>query len=268
MLSETKSCKTGKIQYCSDLHLEFRENKNFLKQFPIDPIGEILLLAGDILPFALHNQPSEFIDFVADNFEAVYWIPGNHEYYHFDLETVTSPLFEKIRENVFLINNQTITYKNTNIICSTLWSHISTQNEFAVQQNVNDFHLIKVSEGKGGKSSALTPAHFNHLHETDFAFLKNAIATSDAENTIVMTHHVPTLMNYPAQYKGSNINEAFAVELYDFIESSMVQYWIYGHHHCNLPAFKIGNTTMLTNQLGYVQNNEHKLFNPSAIIEI
>jgi Icc-related predicted phosphoesterase len=98
--------------------------------------------------------------------------------------------------------------------------------------------------------------------------LKNAIAKSDAEKTIVMTHHVPTLMNYPAQYKGSNINEAFAVELYDFIESSNVPYWIYGHHHFNTSSFKIGNTAMLTNQLGYVQNNEHKLFNPSAIIEI
>ena len=56
------------VQYCSDLHLEFQENKKFLKQFPIEPIGEILLLAGDILPFALHKQPCEFIDFVAVHF--------------------------------------------------------------------------------------------------------------------------------------------------------------------------------------------------------
>ena len=250
------------MQYCSDLHLEFSENKNFLKQHPIEPVGEILMLAGDILPFALHKQAGEFIDFVADRFEAVYWIPGNHEYYHFDLGTVASPLFEKIRSNVFLINNQTITSKNTNIICSTLWSHISTQNEFVVQQSINDFHLILKNGNK------LTTGDFNQLHQTDLAFLKNAVAQYDVEKTIVMTHHVPTLMNYPAQYKGSNINEAFAVELYDFIENSQITYWIYGHHHCNTPDFKIGNTTMVTNQLGYVQNNEHKLFRNNAIIEI
>jgi len=251
-----------KVQYCSDLHVEFQENKNFLKHYPIEPVGEILLLAGDILPFAMHKQPCEFIDFVSDNFEAVYWVPGNHEYYHFDIGSVASPLFEKFRENVFLINNHTITYKNVNIICSTLWSHISTQNEFTVQQNVNDFHLIRMNGGK------FTPAHFNHLHQTDLSFLKNAIAKSEAEKTIIVTHHVPTLMNYPAQYKGSNINEAFAVELYDVIDSSNVPCWIYGHHHCNTRDFKIGKTSMLTNQLGYVQNNEHKFFNPSAIIEI
>ena len=251
-----------KIQYCSDLHLEFLENRNFLKRQPIESVGEIVLLAGDILPFSLHKQPDEFIDFIADRFEAVYWIPGNHEYYHFDLEMIASPLFEKIRSNVFLINNQIITYKNTNIICTTLWSSISTQNQVAVQQSVNDFHLILKNGNK------LTTDDFNQLHQTDLAFLKNAVAQNDAEKTIVMTHHVPTLMNYPQQYVSSNINEAFAVELYDFIENSEVTYWIYGHHHSNTPDFKIGNTTMVTNQLGYVQNNEHKLFRNNAIIEI
>jgi len=36
-----------KIQYCSDLHLEFWDNEFFLKHNPLIPCGEILLLAGD-----------------------------------------------------------------------------------------------------------------------------------------------------------------------------------------------------------------------------
>jgi len=40
-----------KIQYCSDLHLEFRETAGFWKAHPIEVLGEVLLLAGDILPF-------------------------------------------------------------------------------------------------------------------------------------------------------------------------------------------------------------------------
>ena len=41
-----------KIQYWLDLHLEFAVNKKYLKANPIKPEGEILLLAGDIIPFA------------------------------------------------------------------------------------------------------------------------------------------------------------------------------------------------------------------------
>ena len=268
MLSETKSRKVGKIQYCSDLHLEFRENKNFLKHFPIKPKGEILLLAGDVVSFKLIKEHDDFFNFCSDNFEATYWMPGNHEYYDFDLADVNvraenfQLLNDKIRENVFLLNNETITYKNADLVFSTLWSHIPPQCEWTVQQNVRDFTMIK----KKGKN--LTAPDFNALHKNDLDFLKTELSTQTDRQRIVITHHVPTLMHYPEQYKNSNINSAFAVELHDFIVSSNAAYWIYGHHHCNTPAFKIGNTTMLTNQLGYVRQSEHLLFNSSAIIEI
>ena len=200
-----------KIQYCSDLHLEFEENKNFLDKNPIQPSGEILLLAGDIIPFHSLNQHADFFDFVSANYESVYWVPGNHEYYHSNIRNAKNPLYEKIRHNVFLVNNQIIPFKNLNLIFSTLWSVISPQNEWVVQQSVSDFSVIKM-QGK-----RITPAHFNSLHQADYAFLKTVLNTSDSKTNIVVTHHVPTLLNYPEQYKNSNIKEAFAVELHDFI---------------------------------------------------
>ena len=64
------------------------------------------------------------------------------------------------------------------------------------------------------------------------------------------------------------LSGAFGVELFRFIESSSIDYLLYGHHHSNIPDFKIGKTVMLTNQLGYVQYGEHSRFDKAKTIDV
>lgn len=250
------------IQYASDLHLEFPMNREFLKQYPLKPVGDILVLAGDIVPFAVMNKHKDFLSYVADHFETTYWLPGNHEYYHFDISQKSGSFCEKIKSNVFLVNDYAVQIRDMHLIFSTMWSKISAAFQWEIERGMNDFRYIK-----NGHFRFSTDA-FNQLHETSMAFIKKEIAHKKESKMAVFTHYCPTLMHYPEQYQGSVLTEAFAVELFDVIFDSNIDYWVYGHHHSNTPAFKIGKTELLTNQLGYVQMGEHRNFVTDKVIEI
>ncbi len=80
------------------------------------------------MPFEAMDRHQYFFDFVSDNFQMTYWIPGNHEYYHSDIAQTPDILDEKVRSNVWLVNNRSVIHGNTKLILSTLWSSISTEN--------------------------------------------------------------------------------------------------------------------------------------------
>lgn len=243
------------FQYCSDLNLEFPVNKKYLKANPIKPEGEILLLAGDIIPFTEIEKESDFFHFLSDSFEHTYWIPGNHEYYRSDIAERTGTFHEKIRSNVSLLNNTTIEHNGVRLLFSTLWSKINPVLEFVIQRSMADFRLIRNNGRK------ITVDDYNQLHEDCRAFLENELSTpGNHQKTIVVTHHLPTFFNYPEKYRYSELNTAFATELFDLIEPSNVDYWIFGHTHEVMADFKIGKTTLTTNQLGYVEYGEHEYF--------
>lgn len=251
-----------KLQYASDLHIEFPANKDFLKQHPLQPVADVLVLAGDVVPFAVLDKHQDFFSYVSNNFKTTYWLPGNHEYYHFDIAEKSGVLYEAIRSNVFLVNNTSVVHKHVKLIFSTMWSKISSGHQWQIERSLNDFHLIKHNGYR------FTAELYNQLYEESLAFIIHELNTNTEKPTAVFTHHCPTFLHYPEQYKGDVLNEAFAVELHDIIEQSNINYWCYGHHHNNTNDFNIGNTKLITNQLGYVQQNEHRLFETNKVIEL
>ena len=250
-----------KVQYCSDLHLEFDQNSRYLAANPLSICGDILILAGDIAP--LHDEflQSPFFRFISKNYPQVFWVPGNHEYYYRDIADYGRSFNIRLLGNINLVNNIELHYEGIRFIFSTLWSRISKANEKNIEQSIADFECITKNNKKFSASD------FNSLHDESIRFLNRSL-NGNTDKTVVVTHHLPsTLCNSP-DHGMSPLNEAFCVELTDFIETSKANFWIYGHSHYNQKPLFIGNTIMMTNQLGYVHLNESGYYKHNAYFSV
>jgi 2',3'-cyclic-nucleotide 2'-phosphodiesterase (5'-nucleotidase family) len=251
------------IQYASDLHLEFQANSHYLIDNPLEVTGEILILAGDIHVFNSDDfLTNPFWDWASQNYKQVIVAYGNHEFYKgYDLSELKDGFKYKIRENVYYYYNCVISLDDIDIIVSTLWSHISEKNKIACELSVNDFRLIKI-----GKNT-LTAETFNEEHKKCLDFIKKSMNESKAKTKIIVTHHVPSNLLTAKEFEGSDINEAFTVDLTDYIKKCGAKYWIFGHSHRNINKI-IGETACLCNQVGYVMSNEHLTFVNSKSIDL
>lgn len=110
-------------------------------------------------------------------------------------------------------------------------------------------------------------ADFNREHKRCLGFIKQSVANSTAKHKIVVTHHVPSFQLMSPEFQESRINGAFTVELTDYIATSGIDYWIYGHSHRNIDK-TIGTTRCVCNQFGYAFHNEHLTFDGNKYIEI
>lgn len=253
-----------RIQYASDLHLEFAENSSFLKHNPMKAVGDILVLAGDIGYLGDDNyEKHPFWNWASDNFCKVIVVPGNHEFYKmFDLDKLYNGWIYNIRNNVTCYYNCTIDIdSNIDLIATTLWSEIKVQDAYQTENCISDFRRIRSG------SEPLDWQRFNDEHYRCVQFLKASVEKSTAKHIIVASHHVPSFKLMSDEFEGSALNGAFTVELSDYIASSPIECWIYGHSHRNIDRV-IGNTQCISNQLGYVFQNEHQSFDAGRMIVI
>jgi predicted phosphohydrolase len=253
------------FQFASDLHLEFAQNKKKLSKKPILPVQENLIIAGDLMPLSAMDQHQDFLNYLSDHFKMTYWLPGNHEYYGSDLAAMPNSFEKSIRPNILLLNNIVKEIPDTagpiELIFSTLWSYIPAHLTEIVVKRVQDFNQIQWNGGK------LTPQVYNQLHQNALDFLAPALESKSARK-MVISHHLPSFLNYPKKHQNDPINACFASNLDHFMQKTAQNDWIYGHHHANIPPFLIGQTTLYTNQLGYVKFKEGAGFDRSATVKV
>lgn len=251
-----------KIQFCSDLHIEFEKNELFLKSNPIIKQADILVLVGDVYSQLTGGKINQyFFDNLSEQFEKVYWIPGNHEFYHGDDYSKYEFINKPIRDNVFIVNNQVINIGDVDLILSTLWTEIAISHIGDVVNGMADFSRIKI-----GKKH-ISFLDYGLFHKTCLNFIKKSISESKNKK-VIFTHHCPSELCNHEEYKNSVLNSGFVVDLTNYIKYLDIDYWIYGHTHKNMPDTKIGKCSLQTNQLGYVDHREHYSYQNFKVIDI
>lgn len=227
-----------KIQYISDLHLESHNNRMFFKNHPVQPCADYLLLAGDIIPLNQIDQINFFLDHISQVFTKVFWVLGNHELYgsdYINYQCCDIP----VRDNVFLINNQSVRLEDYEIVFSTLWSNIDLTKRWFLQYHINDFKCIKYQE------DYIDALDYNNFHIDALSFLENKLQSANSSKTIVVSHHCPINL---ALFNQDNFISAYCTSLEDFVFKYQPKYWIYGHTHTPNELIQLGETKLVTNQ--------------------
>ena len=137
---------------------------------------------------------------------------------------------------------------------------------------MNDYNLIYTNtwpfpaavSTKGVATSSIrkiTVSDTNQMFEDQFQWLKNAVETSKTAKNVVVTHHLPSLDLNPPEYKGNEVNAAFATHLNKFIEEHpQINAWVCGHSH-GVQQMKIGSTNCYMHCIGYFFEAKGRSYN-------
>jgi predicted phosphodiesterase len=233
-----------RIQYVSDLHLEFY---NKLPENLLKPDAEVLCIAGDV-GYPYSSIYEDFLQVISSNFRKVFLITGNHEYYnargnrHHTMEEIEERIRQIIRDlklnNITFLDNEFEDFEGYRFVGSTLWSKCEKP---VVDYCVNDFRVIK----------EMSVDLYNELHEVSREFLKSSIVTESSLPVIVITHHLPSFQLIADEYKDcTGLNKYFASKSDDLFVST-IKVWIYGHTHIKSDRMSKIGIRFACNPLGY-----------------
>lgn len=228
-----------KINYVSDIHLEFSPN------FTINDTGDILVLCGDIIPANLLNESfaKKFFNDISSRFNQVLYILGNHEFYQYDL-TYVNKIKNYFTNNITVLHNESIVIDNIKFIGGTCWSDFHKVDAMTMKKAprmISDFKSVK------NNGSILTVYDWLEEHSKFINVLKQEL-TNEYTN-IVCTHHAPSYLTINDRFKDRyESNGCYSSDLTRFMDN--VDYWFYGHMHEGYDV-DYNNCKILTNPRSY-----------------
>jgi UDP-2,3-diacylglucosamine pyrophosphatase LpxH len=242
-----------RIQPISDLHLEFDEDHGarFAQSLPV--VGDVLVLAGDILPIRRAVHVREMLGWFCHRFPRVLYVPGNHEYYK-TTPALASDLLRTCSqdfENLSVLDAGVAEIGGRRFVGATLWFPL-TEDEDIYRRFIADFALIQ----------DFVP-WVHQTHAAHLEFLERTVRPDD----VVITHHVPHPRSIAPQFHRDPLNRFFVAEdTTPLLERSGVPLWIHGHTHTSFD-YRVGPTRVVCNARGYPAEQGTSV-NPRLVIEV
>lgn len=215
---------------CGDLHLEFFRGDGRELVFETLPDAEAIVVAGDLN--VAEDVPAS-LDLLAERYEHVIYVAGNHDYYHSMLERVDELRAGVTNPRVHWLEDSAVEVGGVRFVGSTLWF---SSHETDLEHILSDFHCIA---GLRGWVHDKSRRSLEYLH-------REVTAPS-----VVVTHHLPSRRSVVPRYEHDPTNCFFVCpEAEQVITERRPRLWVHGHSHDSLD-YRIGPTRVVCNPYGY-----------------
>jgi predicted phosphodiesterase len=247
-----------RIHLLSDLHLEFAP-------FSMPEVeADVTIVAGDL------HTGTNGLKWLAKTVQSrpVIYVPGNHEFYGHTLQKLLRELQElKAGSNLHYLHNSAVTISDVTFLGTTLWTDFALNGNPAVsaidvQLGMADYRRIRTEP----TYSRLKASDTLGLHMESRAWLAEQFRQQRAEKLVVVTHHAPSALSVPPQYKGDSLSPGYASNLDELVETSGARFWFHGHIH-EAVDYMIGKTRVISNPRGY-PDEKNTGFKPGLILEL
>lgn len=262
-----KKDKKMKIQYVSDTHFEFYEDRGQEIIDSLDPTGiDVLVLAGDI-SVAIDDISAkkvvgsplwQALQAICAKYPHVVYTAGNHEHYGSSISYVRDLRNWILRSgemtNLHWLDGTSASINGQRFIGGTLWYENSEDMEVA-KAVCNDFRKI---------------TDLDTTHGREHIEVKTFLSLAIKEGDVVVTHVAPSVKSVGPRYmmdpNSRHINKLYYVDMESVIAENKPVLWIHGHtHECS--DYFIEDTRVVCNPMGY--SHEIKAyFDIQATVEV
>ena len=219
-----------KLWIMSDLHLDDRES--YAPTPPADGY-DVVVLAGDIM-----GSPTKGMQWACRTFmRPAVVVAGNHEFHSEDshYERRLSRGLETTRKSqipgVHFLENTSTVIAGTRFLGCTLWTDFALNDDqlrgmHIAATSMPDYQRIPRKAG-----GWMTAAQILEFHYASVAWLDQQMSIPFDGPTVIVTHHAPSGKSVGEEFRGDELNVAFASNMERYIARWQPELWIHGHIH-------------------------------------